>query len=391
MILDVESLLEITRCFLNNLKYNQKIENENELFRLAIQNGLSGIVFETINHDLVSKDFSNKLKKVFYDYVSLDAKQLEAIKTINQILNDHKIDHIFLKGSMLKNIYRESYLRAMGDIDILVRKDQLDMVYQAFTKQDIKLTQKSIQHDSYLIYNQIVIEIHPTLYKDFNIDYEKLMNHAWNYTYLEKQYQYKLNVEFEIIYLLYHLAKHMDSSGIGIRSVLDIGIYLKHYEKSIDFTLLESYLDLINMKTFYLNMVDLNKKLFHFNFQEELDQSFEIDHQLFNELVLYLVQSGIHGHNELFNPFEYRIAKEELKKGSKLKFILRLIFPKYEDMRVMYPFIEKVKILILVAWFIRIIKLIFKKTKSSFKKLKKLKVKKEDIDLKKEFFKKLGI
>jgi predicted nucleotidyltransferase len=384
-------LLDIVRCYLSNTKYNQMIEDEKEIFRLAIQNGLSGIVFSVIDKEFITLDFYERLKKVFYEYLSVDTKQVEAIHQINKILNENKIDHIFLKGSMLKNLYQQSHHRAMGDIDILIKPNQKKLLDEVFQKNDIQLTQKSVQHDSYLIYNKIVIEIHPTVYKEFNDDYEKLINYAWDHAKLDQDNRYKLKNEFEIIYLLYHLAKHMDSSGIGIRSVLDIGIYLKHYENQIDYQLLETYLDLINMKKFYLNMIELNKKLFLFEFKDKLNNSYVIEDKLYEELIDYLVKSGIHGNNESFNAFEYRLAKEELKKSSKSKFILRIMFPKYEDMLPMYPFIEKAKTLILLAWAFRLIKLTFKKTKSSFKKLRKLKVKKEDIDSNKEFFKKLGL
>ena len=57
-----------------------------------------------------------------------------------------------------------------------------------------------------------------------------------------KEDRYQFNPTYEIVYLLYHLAKHLDTSGIGLRSMLDIGIYLNANKEKINKEELLSYL-----------------------------------------------------------------------------------------------------------------------------------------------------
>ena len=387
----IQELFRAVKCSLKQEKYIEPITNEKAFYIMSLENGLSGIIYSAIDKYRVSELFHKRLERNFYDYVSRDIKQVEAINYIDQILNEKKIKHIFLKGSRLKFIYPESYMRAMGDIDILVHEDQMKEVHELFKSKDIICISRSKQHDVFEMVNKLVIEIHPFLYKDFNPKYKELLSDVWKYTKHMSDSRYEFTHEFEIIYLLYHLAKHLDSSGIGLRSVLDIGIYLSRFEASMDEKLLIQYIESADMKKFYQSMVTINKECFGLVFQMDINNQYVMDQDTLDEVVEYLAISGVHGIGRDFNVFQSRLASEEIKNRSKFRFIISLIFPDYESMCGMYPYIRKAKILIVFGWVSRWFKLLFLKTKSSFRKLKSLKVKKEDLEKSKEIFSKLGL
>ena len=387
----IQELFSAVKCALKQDKYIEPILNEKAFYIMSMENGLSGIIYSAIDKYRVSELFHKRLERNFYDYVARDIKQIEAINYIDGLLNDKKIEHIFLKGSRLKSIYPESYMRAMGDIDILVHETKMKEVHELFKSQDIICTSRSKQHDVFEMKNKLVIEIHPFLYKDFNPKYKELFSDVWKYTKHMSDSRYEFTHEFEITYLLYHLAKHLDSGGIGLRSVLDIGIYLSRFEATMDEELLIKYLESADMKRFYQSMVDINRQCFGLAFQMNLNNEYIMDSDALNEVVQYLAVSGVHGIGRDFNVFQSRLASEEIKNRSKIGFIFRLIFPDYESMCGMYPYIRKAKVLIIIGWISRWFKLLFLKTKSSFKKIKSLKVKKEDLEKSKEIFSKLGL
>jgi hypothetical protein len=387
----VSQLLDVVICGLNQKIYSESIIDEHAFYVMVIENGLTGLVYSALNHECISKQLHDKLTNSFYGYVARDAKQLEAISLLNDILNESQIDHIFLKGSTLKKLYPETYMRAMGDIDLLIREIDLKRVHEVLKKHQIKTLSLSKQHDVFEFPNKIIFEVHPTLYKEFNSKYTKLFEDEWRFAKLIDKHLYDFTHEFEVIYLTYHLAKHMDSSGIGIRSILDIGIYLNVYETKIDEKLLKEYLNTANMTLFYQNMIQLNKKYFQFTYDYSIHDGFEMEEDTFEKMTAYLIQSGIHGTGKKFNMFTSRIATTELRKQSRFKFVLRLFFPNFESMVGMYPFISKAKILIVFAWMLRLFKLTFKKTKSSIQKLFKLKVKKTEVDEMKVLFQKIGL
>jgi hypothetical protein len=384
-------VLKVTTCALNHQTYDKSLTDERAFYMLALENGLSALVHKGLNQKLISDKLKQMLQRNFYDYVARDTKQQLAVKRLDDILNEHQIDHIFLKGTMLKKLYPETYLRGMGDIDILVKAHEMKHVHEVFKKEKIICTSRSKQHDVFQTEDELLVEIHPMLYKDFNKKYEHLFSDPWKYAKLEKNHLYIFEHEFEIVYLLYHLAKHMDSSGIGLRSVLDIGIYFKAYEAKMNEEVLKSYLLDTEMLKFFSTMIEVNQRYFGFDFKLNLTNLDSMDEKLFNELTDYLVRSGIHGQGRDFNPFEARMASYELHEKSRFRMIINLIFPSYDSVKAMYPYVAKARILIIFGWIQRWIKLIFRKTKSTLKKIGKLFVKKDSVNKSKELFEKIGL
>ena len=85
-------LLEIITCALNNKTYNDQITDIDELFSLAQDNGLSGILFTAVDRNIVPKYYTNFYEEFLY-YNKIDVMQLEAVKNINNLLNEYHMDH----------------------------------------------------------------------------------------------------------------------------------------------------------------------------------------------------------------------------------------------------------------------------------------------------------
>ena len=228
----IKQLLSITRTALNYEVSKETVKDQKLFFKMLMENGLSGIVLPYLDDALYSKSFINYKTQILYDYMIKDSLQLKEIRHINELFNQHKIKHIFLKGSRLKSLYKETFMRSMGDIDILVAPNMLKTVEALFLKENIMIKSRSRAHDEYVTNKGVHIEIHPRLDHEFNDKYT-LFKDAFEHSYLIAEYQYGLEHSFELLYLMFHLAKHFESSGVGLRSILDIGVYLKAYEKQV--------------------------------------------------------------------------------------------------------------------------------------------------------------
>lgn len=366
-----EELSHVIKRALKNEKMNEHVLDERAFFNALFENGLIGLVYETLDYSFFSKNFFDQMQKNYYAYIASDVQHLEAIKKIKTILNDACIDHIFLKGAHLKEIYPKTYMRAMGDIDILIKKDRLDLVHQIFDQHHIICKQKSIQHDSFKMDN-ITIEVHPVLYKDFNAKYRILFDDPWSFVSINETSTYFFSHAYELCYLLYHLAKHLDTSGIGLRSILDIGLYMKFYETKIDFSDLHQLLEKAEMLTFYHRIYQFNQNFFELSCENELGNP-NLDEDTLIKLFDFFMTSGIHGLGKSYNSFTTRKASYQLRNKSRFLFYISLFFPSYETMLGMYPWLKKAKILIVFAWLLRWLKSMFKKRKTSMHKLKQLK------------------
>ena len=80
---------------------------------------------------LLPEELINYLEEITNINRSRNLRILNQVHSISQILNQHNIDHVFLKGTALlaSGYYNDEGERMIGDIDILVEKSE---VYNAF-------------------------------------------------------------------------------------------------------------------------------------------------------------------------------------------------------------------------------------------------------------------
>jgi len=392
---NLRQLLAIVRCVLNNEAYDEPINDDKRLFIIAQENGLSGLIAPVLRPHQLSPKIYSLFQQTFLQYTARDIRQQQAIQELNQLFNENGIKHIFLKGSYLKKLYPASYMRSMGDIDILVTEDELPVVHQILEKHGYINTTNSYQHDSFKKGKDIYIEIHPRLTSSFRDKYIELFNNLWEHTYLVDKYEYQFKPEFNLVYLLYHMAKHFSTSGVGLRTILDIGIFTK-YHNDLDLEYLNSLLDISKLRLFFQNILYLNKLYFDYNYLEYYLKDYKIDEVFITELTNYIIITGVHGHGKDFNMNLSGMITKSLDTGSikkgKFAYILTILFPSLKNMKGRYQFLNKCPFLLPLAWIFRFIRLLFKKTKASFIRLKQLlRVSDQEINKNYELFKKLGL
>jgi len=117
-----QTLLDILKVTLMNKQVTFSIEDPKKLYNISKENGLSGSIFESILNQIEDKDVLDRFRKDFFMFVSDDEKKLNLIDRISSLFDSYKIDHIYLKGSSIKEAYPKTYMRSMGDIDVLVRE-----------------------------------------------------------------------------------------------------------------------------------------------------------------------------------------------------------------------------------------------------------------------------
>ena len=366
----IDQLLEASKQALNNQMIELKIADEPAFFKLMVSSGLSGVIIPALNLSHYSERFNQKAQGVIYQFMDKDLKQQRLIQKLRALFKKNEIDFMFLKGTKLKSLYKETYMRGMGDIDVLVRSD-LDVIQDLFKRENIHLETRSLAHDHYHTDDGLIIEIHPSIHNDFNPKYHGYFKGAWEHVTKVSDYEYTLTPDFELVYLLYHLAKHVESSGIGLRSLLDIGIYRLHYEKEIDDVLLFETLENINMTRFYNTVMLLNQKYFGLE-TKPIKVDFILSDEDYTVMTNYFVTSGIHGQGETFNPMAPRLAASTNKGKSKFRVLMRIIFPKMRDARGLFPVLNKHPYLYPFMIVYRNFKLLFFKRKSSIYKLKAL-------------------
>jgi len=387
---NVQALLDILKVTYLGKAVSFNIESPRQLYRIAKENGLSGTIYETIKDQIDEKEVLARFKKDFFKYISDDEKKSNIINEISTVLNAKKIEHIYLKGSSLKKVYPRSYMRSMGDIDLLVREQDFDKANDELIVNGFVRDSQGPVHNVFY-FGDTEVELHRKLVLDADKDQFLLLKNIWDYCQKTNASKWIISTEQEIIFLLYHIRKHLLSSGVGLRNILDIGIYLNH-SNQIDLEILKQGLDTTNLTRLYSNILMFNEKYLDLDLSNCYIETIEFDNKLYESFTEYIIRSGVHGLGYDFNQFVARFAKDQKQDIGKRKSLIRFMFPPYNFMKEKYPKMMKYKILLPIGWIRRFFRLIFKRTKKILLYLHFIKkADQADIDKTSDLFTKLGI
>lgn len=146
---------------------------------------------------------------------------------ILNLLEVHQIPCAVLKGTSVARCYPHPELRTIGDIDILINEECMEHATECLNGAGFVLEHDTKVHLSF--YGQgVEVELHravsefPELPKG---DYTaSLMTDALEHLHYEKISNIKfpcLDFPYQMVSLLAHIERHMQSSGIGLRQICD--------------------------------------------------------------------------------------------------------------------------------------------------------------------------
>lgn len=265
--------------------------------------------------------------------------------------------HMPLKGSLLQFDYPQFGMRQMTDNDILVDPDMRDKIHDFLVKRGYLVGfYRQNEVDTYQkppVYN---FEMHMALFsKEEGKDLERYYRGIREKAQKDEgnRWGYHLTDEDFYIYMVAHAYKHMIHSGIGIRYLLDVHVFLEKHGKTLDWNYVKRELKKLEADEFEHLCRSLRKKLLgdkpDFSALSEDEQ----------ELLQALFVSGTFGtaQQRFFKKFQNSDGK--ITVGTKLKYMFKRVFPSMELLRVDYPDIDrkKWKIPFILIW--RVIRSIF--------------------------------
>ena len=156
-----------------------------------------------------------------------------------------------------------------------------------------------------------------------------------------------------------HTYKHYHVSGCGLRTLIDIYLYLK--KEQLDFNYINKELEKLDLVEFSKEIIDLSFALFD---EKELNEEQ-------NDMLLFIASSGTYG------TLEHSVKKGVKEKG-KFGYAMKRVFPPYSFYKNTYRWAYKVPILIPIAWLCRFFRILFKNPKKATKELKMISEVKEE-------------
>ncbi len=254
-------------------------------------------------------------------------------------LEENKIWYLPLKGCIVRDYYPEPNLRQMGDIDVLIGEEDAEKIRVMMTKLGYKCKSFGIiHHDEYYKAPFYNYEMHRALFMDTDERWVNYYSNVREKLVLKngKAYEYVFTKEDFYLYFFMHAFKHFTGSGTGIRTLVDLYLYMSQCD--LDFAYIEQETDKLGTKQEEKRFRELTMKVFS-------PESGGLDMTLTNEedetLYLLLVASVYGGMSLRVRSNMQKAMKGKKGKNSKFRYVIRRVFQVPERYSRMYPRLYK--------------------------------------------------
>ena len=333
-----------------------------EIFELSNKHNVTAIVATQIKLLPESSRVQGKGKSYFNQFLgktlqSYDEK-IEAYNYFVKTLSENGIKHLIVKGAVLRDIYPVKELRTSGDTDVVIQKQDYEKCKEILLSNGFTLSQDTGEElDMY--YNGQYFEINNTFEyindetkRFFENPFDERLSYCEGYTY----YLYPI---YHLVYVLYHILKHIKNGGAGVRMLLDICVLFNNY--SIDVNEFLKIMTSLNLEKSSKTIISICKKLFKLDVELE----YAVNEDIEEKLIDTIISGGVFGFSN-GNLGVVRLASTMSDKAtvfSSIKAFLGMFIISKDYLMKFYPYARRHRILLPVAYFNRLFNAVFKRGK----------------------------
>ena len=326
--------------------------NWDEIYHYAKIHSLAGIIGYIVTRYELCHDvnYAQNFEYQMIQTYGLQYRRKKQMKRMIDQLNSHEIDHLLMKGYIVKDLYPVPELRYFGDIDFVIRKEDrvktdLLMKELGFETPENWEPVYTYKRDTeyYEIHTEVLdSEINEGKQRKYFLD-------IWNHAIRLKEHTFVFSLEYHFIYLLAHLAKHASRRGAGVRMYLDVAIYINTYRRALDWEYILEQLNILELKQFFYTVCTVCEKWF---LLEPPCEIVRLDEETAEQFTKFTLEGGLFGFAGTSD--KVAVIKESGKTDSKVGIILNQIFPSADEMQPRYKYLQKHRWLLPFAWVDRI-------------------------------------
>ncbi len=357
-----------------------------EVYRMAVRSSVANLVaFGICKDEFVPTKVRDAFDKERLKNIMHQTQQAKAIEELGNIFAQFQAKGLILKGSVLKTLYPDPFMRSMADVDFFMEEADIHRISNAIIAAGYE-TGSQGANDHYVFTKGLIdIEIHSDL-EPFESSYatevfKKRFPDAtsissavdvWAHAepYNDSSYMLQLTPEYNYLHVVLHMMKHFLSSGTGIRSFIDIWVMNQHYGLSWDREALNALLERFGLLRFEQYALALADRWFSVDadiMARAVAPSVTIEPDALDALEEFILDSGTYGNqaNHILKEMRHDTAG-----ASKIKYLFKAMFRPYKTMKGIYPVLEKVPVLLPFMWLYRPFEIFAKRGKQARSKLK---------------------
>lgn len=302
-----------------------------ELAPLFDRHNLTPVLNACISNNKINSSVSSEVNNKSLKLLSIQINQKHEIEQLRALFDEKGIDNLFVKGSVTGDRYPKAEFRTMGDIDVLYKINQHELLKESLLGFGYSNYQEGRKNDAFSKGKYISLETHRQLVPSDSRFYE-WCNGIWDRCSLIDGYShsYAMTIEDEIVFNIIHFAIHFLEGGAGARFLCDVYVY-SHLE--YDRQYVEKELEGLGLLEFYKTVIGVENYWF--------DDS-GVDNDLYDRVIDYVMGGGVFG--SAANAQALRVE------DGGTRYLLRHFFPSYKEMCSLYPWLKGKAVLLPFAW-----------------------------------------
>ena len=298
-----------------------------ELYRLSKRHDLAHLVGDALAKSglLPKTETGAKFEKQMVMAVFRCENLQYDLDRIRTVLDGAGIAYLPLKGAVIRPLYPQPWMRTSCDIDILVKKQNLDAAEAAIETQLQYRRNGNTAHDiSLYAPGGTHLELHHTLLESRVVGRaDEVLRRVWAYASPtdERGCCHRLTDGMFYYYHIAHMAKHFMNGGCGVRPLMDIYLLNQHVcdRNEREALLAEGGL---------LSFARMAEQLADIWFGEGAHTD------LTRKMEAYLFHGGVYG------TLDQMVAVGHNKKGGRAGYLLSRIWLPYDTLRHHYPSLD---------------------------------------------------
>ena len=366
--------IKLIRGYLTGeMEVNEEFENAdwNKLHELSYRTGLTPMLCEPVKKVYSRYPFKTDIYQRFINGTIVMAlkeeTKIEYVERIVKAAAEKDIQVLVFKGPIIADAYKDYRMRVSSDTDMYVDEKDKDAMMEILESLGYQwLQDKSKDHVQNLtIPNVHYVELHTALWEDFKGSRIKVLE-SFELTAPKNRICDKfcgvmldtIRHEEQLIYFVYHFAKHMVLESASIRNVMDILLFYKKHKDKIDEASFKERLERLGYWKCFCILCQVGEEYLGFRADdlpcyaktdsESLDQVLKV---LFSEQVTR--DDDIYRWQMVYNMTPYLTGDYD-PNMSGVKRKLKYLFPTRSNMPEKYSYAKKSVFLVPIAWVHRI-------------------------------------
>lgn len=297
---------------------------------------------------------NESLRSACLGTIGLFAQRGAKMDEMVRVLNREKVEHILMKGYLVREYYPVSELRTFGDIDFVIRPQDRQRVHELMLSLGFQVETDWEPVFSYVRDNEFY-EVHGDIMEvdvSEKADYRGYFQSMWQFARRTDGCSYRFTPEFHFLYLLTHIAKHIHGSGAGARMYLDVAAFVKHYGCSVDWDFVRGELEKLELLDFAAVVFAAVESWFGV---EAPMACGAVDSRVLRDFTEFTMEAGVFGHFQREEGVT-ALKNEETEKPSRFALLMHRAFPSAESIQSRYTYLQNRPWLLPVAWVHRFVK-----------------------------------